>query len=152
MTLMKAYRTALPSFRREWGLEGALESGTSPELGWLGSFCPIRPESRSLSLSLSPKVMIASFLVVGGVLAAEYGSIPEIGPADCSFLESVSKNATDAYSVPAPCVGPNCVAAGCIAAVKPEFYQFPSRSTLCDIIFFLINMLAVPHLIWLDYY
>lgn len=89
-------------------------------------------------------VMIASFLVVGGVLAAEYGSIPEIGPADCSFLESVSKNATDAYSVPAPRVGPNCVAAGCIAAVKPEFYQFPSRSTLCDIIFFLINMLAAP--------
>eukprot|EP00435_Cladocopium_sp_Y103_P036654 s408_g9.t1 len=89
-------------------------------------------------------VMIASFLVVGGVLAAEYGSIPEIGPADCSFLESVSKNATDAYSVPGPCVGPNCVAAGCIAAVKPEFYQFPSRSTLCDIIFFLINMLAAP--------
>lgn len=89
-------------------------------------------------------VMIASFLVVGGVLAAEYGSIPEIGPADCLFLESVSKNATDAYSVPAPCVGPNCVAAGCIAAVKPEFYQFPSRSTLCDIIFFLINMLAAP--------
>ena len=99
-----------------------------------------------------PQVMIASFLVVGGVLAAEYGSIPEIGPADCSFLESVSKNATDAYSVPAPCVGPNCVAAGCIAAVKPEFYQFPSRSTLCDIIFFLINMLAVPHLNWLAYY
>ena len=30
---MKAYGTA-PSFRKEWGLEGTLETGTSPELGW----------------------------------------------------------------------------------------------------------------------
>jgi len=84
--------------------------------------------------------------VVGGVLAAQYGSIPDIGPADCSFLESVSATATNDFTVPASCEGPNdsCVAAGCIAAVKPEFYEFPSRSTLCDIIFFLINMLAAP--------
>lgn len=89
--------------------------------------------------------MIASFLVVGAVLAAEYGSIPEIGPADCPYLESVSANATSRFSVPETgCSGTNCVAAGCIAAVKPEFYQFPSRSQLCDVIFFLINMLAAP--------
>ncbi|CAK9071214.1 unnamed protein product [Durusdinium trenchii] len=91
-------------------------------------------------------VMIASFVVVSAVLAAEYGSLPQLGPSDCSFLELVSGNVTDAYSVPETC-GPDqtgCVKAGCIAAVKPNFYEFPSRSTLCDIIFFLVNMLAAP--------
>eukprot|EP00438_Fugacium_kawagutii_P010209 Skav234241 [mRNA] locus=scaffold1464:491085:498634:- [translate_table: standard] len=47
-----------------------------------------------------PQVMIASFLVVGVVLAAEYGSIPEIGPADCPYLESVSANVTNRFSAP----------------------------------------------------
>ena len=87
-------------------------------------------------------VMILSFLAVPFFLAFEYGSLPDMGPADCPFLMSVSPNVTDSFSVPEQCMGSGCVAAGCIAAVKPEFYEFPSRSTLCDVIFFLINMLA----------
>ncbi|CAJ1373504.1 unnamed protein product [Effrenium voratum] len=89
-------------------------------------------------------VMILSFLAVPFFLAFEYGSLPDMGPADCPFLMSVSPNVTDSFSVPEQCMGSGCVAAGCIAAVKPEFYEFPSRSTLCDVIFFLINMLAAP--------
>ena len=95
-------------------------------------------------------VMIASFLVVSAVLAAEYGALPAIGPADCPYLESVSANVSDAFSVPETCAtsnAPGCVKAGCIGAVKPEFYDFPSRSTLCSIIFFLVNMLAASCLI-----
>ncbi|CAJ1330032.1 unnamed protein product [Effrenium voratum] len=90
-------------------------------------------------------VMILSFLAVPFFLANEYGSLPDMGPADCPFLMSVS-HATDSFSAPEQCtgMGSGCVAAGCIAAVRPEFYKFPSRSTLCDVIFFLINMLAAP--------
>jgi len=89
-------------------------------------------------------VMIASFLVVPFVLGAQYGFLPEMAPADCSHLVYVSPDVPNPYAVPDPCEGPNCVAAGCIKAVKPEFYDFPSRSTCCDIWFFLINMLAAP--------
>ena len=89
-------------------------------------------------------VMIASFMVVPFLLGAEWGFLPEMAPADCPYLVDVSAKAPNRYDAPASCAGSDCVAAGCIQAVKPEFYDFPKRSTLCDILFFLINMLAAP--------
>ena len=88
--------------------------------------------------------MIASFMMVSVVLAAEYGSLPTIGPKDCPYLQTVEANSSSILAVPLPCAGSGCVAAGCIEAVRPEFYAFPDRSTLCNIIFFLLNMLAAP--------
>eukprot|EP00435_Cladocopium_sp_Y103_P043349 s1779_g12.t1 len=89
-------------------------------------------------------LMIASFLTIPVVVAAEYGWLPFIGPSDCRFLRNVSPNVTDIFSVPDECIGAahGCVAAGCIEAVKPEFYQFPTRSTCCEIVFFLLNMMT----------
>lgn len=51
------------------------------------------------------------------------------------FHRSVSPNVTDSYAVPEVCgaAASGCVAAGCIEAVNPEFYQFPSRST-CPVV------------------
>lgn len=91
-------------------------------------------------------LMIASFLTIPVVIAAEYGWLPAIGPSDCGFLRNVSPNVTDIFSVPDECMGAahGCVAAGCIEAVNPEFYQFPARSTCCEIVFFLLNMLVAP--------
>ena len=90
------------------------------------------------------EVMIASFLMVSVVLAAEYGSLPAIGPPDCPYLQTVQGNTSSPLAVPAACAGSGCIEAGCIQAVRPEFYDFPDRSTLCNIIFFLLNMLAAP--------
>ena len=89
-------------------------------------------------------VMIASFMVVPFLLRAEWGFLPQMAPADCSYLIHVSTDAPDPYAAPDSCTGSGCLAAGCIQAVKPDFYDFPSRPTLCSIWFFLINMLAAP--------
>ena len=91
-------------------------------------------------------LMIASFLTIPLAVAAEYGALPAIGPADCDFLRMVSPNVTTPLAVPDECpFGQHgCIPAGCIAAVKPEFYEFPTRATCCDIVFFLVNMMVAP--------
>lgn len=90
-------------------------------------------------------VMIAAFLTVPFLVGAEWGFLPEMAPADCPYLVHVSPYMPDPYEAPEThCSGPGCLTAGCIDAVKPEFYDFPERSTLCSILFFLVNMLAAP--------
>ena len=89
-------------------------------------------------------VMLCSFLVTPFVLGAEYGFLPEMAPADCPYLVQVFANSSDLHAAPAPCISSGCVPSGCLAAVRPEFYLFPSRSTFCDILFFLLNMWAAP--------
>lgn len=85
-----------------------------------------------LTDAIQSVVMIASFLAIPIVLAAQYGTIPSLGPPDCGFLRGVNTSApvASAYVVPAECTvegaGNGCMPAGCIAAVNPEFYQFPS--------------------------
>ncbi|CAK9091760.1 unnamed protein product [Durusdinium trenchii] len=103
-----------------------------------------------LTDAIQSVVMIASFLAIPIVLAAQYGTIPSLGPPDCGFLRGVNTSApvASAYVVPAECTvegaGNGCMPAGCIAAVNPEFYQFPSRAVGCEIAFFLLNMLTAP--------
>ncbi|OLQ15705.1 Sodium/glucose cotransporter [Symbiodinium microadriaticum] len=89
-------------------------------------------------------VMLLSFLVTPFALGLEYGFLPEMAPGDCAYLSHVSPNSTSSHAAPIPCVGSDCLASGCIAAVRPDFFLFPSRSDFCDVFFFLFNMLAAP--------
>ena len=89
-------------------------------------------------------VMLCSFLLTPFVLGVEYGFLPQMAPADCDYLIHVFANASDPHAAPGACLGNDCLPSGCLAAVRPDFYNFPSRSTFCDILFFLFNMLAAP--------
>eukprot|EP00933_Yihiella_yeosuensis_P062299 TRINITY_DN6524_c0_g3_i2.p1 TRINITY_DN6524_c0_g3~~TRINITY_DN6524_c0_g3_i2.p1 ORF type:complete len:647 (+),score=78.91 TRINITY_DN6524_c0_g3_i2:86-2026(+) len=101
-----------------------------------------------LTDSLQAVLMIASFLAVPFVLGSTFGFLPSMAAPDCPELFWVSTNATtSSYASPQECETPNsgsCIAAGCIAAVKPSFYEFPETSTMCSILFFLFNMIAAP--------
>eukprot|EP00931_Biecheleriopsis_adriatica_P051595 TRINITY_DN29943_c0_g1_i1.p1 TRINITY_DN29943_c0_g1~~TRINITY_DN29943_c0_g1_i1.p1 ORF type:complete len:680 (+),score=114.29 TRINITY_DN29943_c0_g1_i1:243-2042(+) len=100
-----------------------------------------------LTDAVQSSVMLCAFLVVPFLLGLQYGFLPEIAPADCPSLTYVMPNASSQWLAPETCMESGhaaCVPAGCIAAVRPEFYDFPSRSTLSDICFFLLNMLAAP--------
>ena len=89
-------------------------------------------------------VMLCSFLLTPVVLGLEYGFLPQMAPADCDHLIYVSANSSHPHAAPGPCLGQDCLPSGCLEAVRPDFYLFPSRSTFCDILFFLFNMLAAP--------
>jgi len=99
-----------------------------------------------LTDAVQAAIMILSFLVVPVVLAIHYGNLWEMAPADCQSLVYVESNVSDPSIPPAECSAhdPGCIAAGCIDAVRPEFYLLPTRSKTCSIIWFLLNMFAAP--------
>lgn len=104
-------------------------------------------------------VMIAAFLVVPWVLGADFGFLADFASADCSSLIFVARNASNADALPGECpapaqaggpVAPGCVPAGCLAAVRPEFYEYPSRADQAQIFWFFFNMLGAalqPHMV-----
>lgn len=104
-------------------------------------------------------VMIGAFMLVPWVLGADFGFLPRIAAPDCPSLTLVSRSTASIDAPPAACflgpdtaspTGPECVPAGCIAAVRPEFYQYPSQADQASILWFFVNMLAAalqPHMI-----
>lgn len=90
-------------------------------------------------------IMIASFLAVPWVLGADFGFLAQIAGAECPSLEHVRGNGTEC-----PATEPGCVASGCLAAVRPEFYEYPSRVDQAQIFWFFFNILAAslqPHMV-----
>ena len=63
----------------------------------------------------------------------------------------VSPNVTTPLAVPDECpFGQHgCIPAGCIAAVKPEFYEFPTRATcILDVFYVASKLFYVEVLRW----
>jgi len=99
-------------------------------------------------------IMLVSFLVVPFALGAAFGFVPAIAAPDCGSLLYVRERGTDPSQVPLTCTDwpahttvtadGACVPAGCIAAVRPEFYKNPGFADQANILFFLVNMIGAP--------
>jgi len=91
-------------------------------------------------------IMLLSFLVVPFVLGGVFGFLPAMSPADCPHLMYVQHLSAGPDVAPGACpsTGPGCVPAGCIQAVKEDFFAYPTHKDQADIAFFLLNMLAAP--------
>mmetsp|Transcript_93318 Transcript_93318/g.260929 ORF Transcript_93318/g.260929 Transcript_93318/m.260929 type:complete len:646 (+) Transcript_93318:138-2075(+) len=95
-----------------------------------------------LTDSVQSVVMIGAFLMIPFVLGADFGFLWDVSSADCPSLTYVSNS-----SEVGKCAGPDvagCAASGCLAAVRPEFYEFPTHRAQCSMAFFLLNMIAAP--------
>eukprot|EP00928_Gymnodinium_smaydae_P001977 TRINITY_DN10703_c0_g3_i1.p1 TRINITY_DN10703_c0_g3~~TRINITY_DN10703_c0_g3_i1.p1 ORF type:complete len:652 (+),score=84.98 TRINITY_DN10703_c0_g3_i1:36-1991(+) len=135
-------------------LEG-MTFGVMPKWASLLAFCVITlgleklggMNSVVLTDAVQSAVMIAAFLAIPFALGARFGFLPSIAAETCEHLEFVMPNASHTNEYPATCGAAEmsgCVPAGCVGAVKPEFYTYPAREAASDVTFFLLNMVAAP--------
>merc|ERR1719259_570605 len=97
-----------------------------------------------LTDAVQSAVMVAAFLAVPFVLGSHWGYIWQFAPAGCISLSFVA-NVTGINNEPpatCPAAGDGCLPSGCLADVRPEFYDYPSRQESTNMGFFLLNMVA----------